>query len=83
MIDATRPEFVKFFPDDARLGDGAVVVMRRLPSTPTGVAPQGAVDDLLADAAWQTTVTLPARDGLHHEYVLGIVRPLTGEGCEY
>jgi hypothetical protein len=83
VVDVLRPEFAKFFADDARTADGAVVVVRRSAGTSASLAPQPPMAQLMADAAWQTTVALPASDGQRHEYVLGILRPLTGQGCEY
>ena len=77
VVDATRPEFGKFFPEETRAADGAVVVLRRSPGG------QGPLDALISDAAWPTTVELVASDGRRHEFVLGILLPLTGQGCEY
>jgi hypothetical protein len=83
VVDAMRPEFTKFFPDDVRYADGAVVVARRSEGAPASATLQAPLDQLVADAAWQTTVELPASDGRRYAYVLGILMPLTGEGCEY
>lgn len=77
VVDATRPEFSKFFPEEARAADGAVVVLRRSPDG------QGPLEPLVANASWPTTVELVASDGRRHEFVLGILPPLTGQGCEY
>ena len=83
VVDAMRPEFAKFFPDHVRDADGAVVVMRGPVHAPAAGAPQSPMDELIADTAWQTTVELPASDGQRYAYTLGILLPLTGEGCEY
>lgn len=83
VVDAMRPEFAKFFPDEVRFADGAVVVVRRPPGAPAPWSPQHPMNQLIADATWQTTVELPADDGRRHAYVLAILLPLTGEGCEY
>ena len=83
VVDAMRPEFAKFFPDDVRDADGAVVVMRGPVPVPTAGALQSPMDALIADTAWQTTVELPASDGQRYAYTLGILLPSTGEGCEY
>ena len=77
VVDATRPEFSKFFPEEARAAEGAVVVVRRSPGG------HGPLDPLIADAAWPTTVELMASDGRRHEFMLGILLPLTARGCEY
>ena len=81
VVDAMRPEFPKFFPDEVRFADGAVVVARQPAGATAALQPP--MEQLIADTAWRTTVELPASDGLHHAYVLGILLPLTGEGCEY
>ena len=83
VIDAMRAEFGKFFPGEARSADGAVVVLRRSSLAPASPPTQRPIDQLMADVTWQTIVDLPASDGRRHEYVLGILAPLTGEGCEY
>ena len=83
VVDAMRPEFAKFFPDDVRDADGAVVVMRGPVPVPAAGAVQSPMDALIADTAWQTTVELPASDGQRYAYTLGILLPSTGEGCEY
>lgn len=83
VVDALRSEFAKFFPDEARSADGAVVVVRRPSSAATAPSPRRPIDQLLADSTWQTIVDLPAADGGRYEYVLGILAPLTGQGCEY
>lgn len=83
VVDATRPEFTKFFPEEARSTDGAVVLMRRPSGNPGPESSQGPMDLLMSRAAWQTNVDLPASDGRRHEYLLGILLPLTGQGCEY
>ena len=81
VLDATRPEIVKFFPDDARVAEGAVVVLRRPLGTATQAASPDPLATLLADTTWNTTVKLPAKDGLLHEYTLGILQPVVGVGC--
>ncbi len=83
VIDATRPEFIKFFPQEARSGDGAVVVMRRPMIDRGSASSQSPLALMMADAAWQTTLDLPAGDGRRYEFDVGILRPLTGPGCEY
>ena len=83
VVDATRPEFAKLFPDEVRFAEGAVVVVRRPSGVPASVPLQRPIDQLVVGAAWQTTVELPASDGRRYEYVLGVLRPLTGPGCEY
>ena len=83
VVDAMRPEFAKFFPDEARATDGAAVVVRRLSASTTGPSPQRPIDRLIADATWKTIVELPASDGRRYEYVLGVLAPLSGQGCEY
>lgn len=83
VVDALRPEFTKFFPDDVRIAEGAVVVVRRPENIPASRKPGTPMDELIADAAWRTNVSLPASNGQRHEYVIGILLPLTGQGCEY
>ena len=83
VVDATRSESAKFFPHEARSADGAVVVMGRPSGAPMSPSPGRPIDQLMADSTWQTIVDLPATDGRRHEYVLGILAPLTGQGCEY
>jgi Dolichyl-phosphate-mannose-protein mannosyltransferase len=83
VVDATRAEFGKFFSDDARSADGAVVVVRRPSGASATRSTQRPIDHLLADSTWRTNVDLPASDGRHYEYLLGVLAPLTGEGCEY
>jgi 4-amino-4-deoxy-L-arabinose transferase-like glycosyltransferase len=83
VVDAMRPEFAKFFADEARDADGAVVVRRGPVPVPVAGALPSPMDELIADAAWQTTVELPASDGQRYAYTLGILLPVTGEGCEY
>jgi hypothetical protein len=83
VVDAMRPEFAKFFPDEARSADGAVVVVRRPTGAATAPSPRRPIDQLMADSTWQTIVDLPAADGRRYEYVLGILAPMTGQGCEY
>ena len=82
-VDATRPEFTRFFPDAVRIAEGAVVVAPRPAGTSVSKAPANRLDQLIADAAWQMSVELPASDGRHHTYALGILPPSTGQGCEY
>lgn len=82
VVDAMRAEFSKFFPDDARLGDGAVVVSSRPTVNSASTAAQTPLDKLIAHAAWQTSVELAASDGRQYQYKLGILSPVTGEGCE-
>lgn len=82
-VDATRPEFTTFLPDDVRMADGAVVVVRRPADTSVSKAPANRLDRLIADAAWQTSVELPSSDGRRLTYALGILPPSTGQGCEY
>ena len=82
VVDGTRREFASFFPDEARLADGAVVVIRR-PGVPAPGSHPTPMDQLAADAAWQSTVQLPASDGQRYAYVLGVLRPETGAGCEH
>jgi hypothetical protein len=82
VVDATRPEFKKFFPEKAGSAYGAVVVMRRPSIDPGLVSPQGPMDLPMSNAVWQTQVDYPAVDGRRHEFVLGILLPLTGRGCE-
>jgi hypothetical protein len=57
--------------------------VRRLSGAPTSPSPRRPADQLMADSSWQTIVELPATDGRRYEYVLGILAPLTGQGCEY
>jgi hypothetical protein len=83
VVDAMRPEFAKFFPDDVRFADGAVVVWRRPLGASASATPPAPMDQLIADTEWQTTVELPATDGRRYPYVLGLLLPLTGAGCEY
>jgi hypothetical protein len=83
VVDAMRPEFTKFFPDEVRHTDGAVLVARRSEGALASAAFSPPMDQLMADAAWHTTVELPANDGQRYAYVLGVLLPLTGEGCEY
>lgn len=81
VLDATRPEIVKFFPDDARAADGAVVVVRLPPGAATQASLPGPLSALLANTAWNTTLALPATDGALHPYTLGILAPVLGAGC--
>lgn len=83
VVDAMRSEFAKFFPIEARSADGAVVAVRRLSAAGSGPLPTRPIDRLMADATWQTLVELPASDGRRYEYVLGVLAPSTGQGCEY
>ena len=83
VVDALRAEFGKFLTDEVRSADGAVVVVRRPSGAPTSPSTRRPIDQLLADSTWQTIVDLPASDGRRHEYVLGVLAPLTGQGCEY
>jgi hypothetical protein len=83
VVDAMRSEFTKFFPEEARSGDGAVVVLRRPSGAPPFPSPPRPIDQLMANSTWQTIVELPATDGRRHEFVLGLLAPLTGQGCEY
>lgn len=83
VVDAMRSEFAKFFPDEARSADGAVVVVRHPSGAATAPSLRRPIDQLLADSTWQTIVDLPTTDGGQYEYVLGILAPLTGQGCEY
>lgn len=78
MVDATRSEFAKFFPEEVRMTDGAVVVARRPSGASTLPSRHGAIDQLLADSTWQTIVDLPASDGRRYEYVLGSNQRLHG-----
>jgi len=83
VVDATRAEFIKFLTDEVRSADGAVVVMRRPSAAPPSPSLPRSIDRLMADSTWQTIVNLPANDGRRYEYVLGILAPSTGQGCEY
>jgi hypothetical protein len=85
VVDALREEFPKFFPEEARSADGAIVVVQRLAgeAVPPSDAPQRPIERLLADTAWQSRIELPATDGRSHVFDIGIVAPATGQGCEY
>ena len=82
VVDAMRPELTKFFPDPVRAADGAVVVMRLPPGASKPAPSASPLDRLVADTAWQTSVELPASDGRRHAFVLGVLPPSTGQGCE-
>jgi len=82
VVDAMREEVANFFPDEARRSTGAVVVTRWPRRSVPGSA-RGLMDHLVADAAWQTTVQLPASDGQMYTYVLGVLPPVTGHGCDH
>ena len=77
-----RPEFLKFFPDEVRHADGAVVVARRPEGTHPVGSPPTPIDGLMAKATWQATAELLATDGHRYSYDLGIVPPSSGEGCD-
>jgi 4-amino-4-deoxy-L-arabinose transferase-like glycosyltransferase len=83
VVDGTRSEFTKFFPDNVRNADGAVVVVRRAAGTTTAGSLQLPLGKFIADARWKTTVELSASDGQRYEYLLGILAPLKGEGCKH
>jgi len=83
VIDVTRPEFVKFFPEDIRSIDGAIVVMRRPSGAQASALQEGSMGQFMANTAWQTSVELSSSDGRRHEFVLGILAPLAGQGCEF
>ncbi|MEQ1683886.1 MAG: glycosyltransferase family 39 protein [Burkholderiaceae bacterium] len=83
VVDATRPESTRFFSEDARNAAGAVVVMPRPSASATPGVPPSAMEVLLADAKWRTSVELTAVDGRRHEYLLGILSPSVGDGCAY
>lgn len=82
VVDAMRREVASLFPDEARRTDGAVVVTRWRHASASGSA-RSALDRLLSDAAWQTTVQLAASDGQMYTYVLGVLPPATGHGCDH
>lgn len=83
VIDAARPEFTKFFPEEVRLADGAVVVVKQASKALPAVAPEGPLKGLIAVAVWQTRVELPSSDGTLYPYLIGILAPAAGQGCEY
>lgn len=83
VVDATHPESAKFFPQEARLADGAVVVAKLPSGVLTSVASEGPLERLIADAAWLSVVELPASDGMRYKYAIGILPSATGQGCEY
>ena len=80
VVDGSRPEFAKLFPDDARAAHGAVVVLQR---PPVNASPRLPMDELIAAAVWRSRVELSSKDGQRREYFLGVLQPLTGGGCDH
>lgn len=72
VVDGGRPERHRFFPDAARAGDGALVVV-----SPSAAGLQGPplLEALYAQAASRTTIELPLADGRLRAYRIGIVAP--------
>lgn len=74
VVDGTRPERHRFFPDAARDSVGAMVVLARAPLPSAALS----LDALYRSAASPTKVALTLDDGQPRDYYLALLAPRNG-----
>jgi len=77
VVDGTRPERSRFFPDQARTDVGGIVVLARAPLASTSLP----LDELYRSATSPETVTLTLDDGRPRDYHLGVLAPAAAGAC--